>query len=706
MSTSPLLAKSAKDAFIEVMLMPGGNLEAVEALYACCQVDVFVHSMARLRNAAAAKRQMLGLVSPPQLMHAEPYTVRDMLTFQPDPFPHPMLRLHRALQEPAARLFGDILRFMGLASGAGGATFIGGGPAGRLSPAAEIALVARVLQTIGEEPLLRDELFLQLQKQTRANDYRDSCIKAWELMRYCAYIFPPTTTVATPLVDYFTALAADPKCDPGILGALRLAWKALEHGLEHGPRETIPGEEEVRALLTGTPMVVPVFLCNDAPENIHYGPTTTAEEAVKILCKKLQVSATSPFALYTSRATRPLVGSAPAAGSASPAPGGKKGAAIPPAVVEHVLLPRSAYISDLLVDYGTAAQVGQSRGQQVVCKLLLRKRWFDRADADVAERQFVRLCYVQLRRDYMESRYLVTAEGAVVLAALQIAAEIGVIPDPLDAPEWLALMTKSVPAIVAGAMSEDDWAKQIAAQYKTLWSLDHEGTMREFTRIILDSPHGGSVFFPLRPHPDIAASFPKRMEVGINHNGLHFLNPEDHSLVLEAELKDIAEYAGKPGRVYFSLLMRNQLCPLEFATKGGDEITQLLDRHIANAVRLARGEHVGVESESGIEEGERSVAGRGVEKGRQQQWFPTALQGHVTLDAAAIWAPYKEGGRRVGREGGAKGRVMVRQEGLLMLSLRMSQGVAAAAAVSHGSSRLDTFETTKRGRVMDGTLLC
>ncbi|CAI5502434.1 unnamed protein product [Closterium sp. Naga37s-1] len=704
MSTSPLLAKSAKDAFIEVMLMPGGNLEAVEALYACCQVDVFVHSMARLRNAAAAKRQMLGLVSPPQLMHAEPYTVRDMLTFQPDPFAHPMLRLHHALQEPAARLFGDILRFMGLASGAGGATFIGGGPAGRLSPAAEIALVARVLQTIGEEPLLRDELFLQLQKQTRVNDYRipaplpapprapifpsDSCIKAWELMRYCAYIFPPTTTVATPLVDYFTALAADPKCDPGILGALRLAWKALEHGLEHGPRETIPGEEEVRALLTGTPMVVPVFLCNDAPENIHYGPTTTAEEAVKnihygptttaeeavkILCKKLQVSATSPFALYTSRATRPLVGSAPAAGSASPAPGGMKGAAIPPAVVEHVLLPRSAYISDLLVDYGTAAQVGQSRGQQVVCKLLLRKRWFDRADADVAERQFVRLCYVQLRRDYMESRYLVTAEGAVVLAAL----------------EWLALMTKSVPAIVAGAMSEDDWAKQIAAQYKTLWSLDHEGTMREFTRIILDSPHGGSVFFPLRPHPDIAASFPKRMEVGINHNGSHFLNPEDHSLVLEAELKDIAEYAGKPGRVYFSLLMRNQLCPLEFATKGGDEITQLLDHHIANAVRLARGEHVGVESESGIEEGERSVAGRGVEKGRvmvrQEGLLMPSLRMSQGVAAAAA------GGRRVGREGGAKGRVMVRQEGLLMLSLRMSQGVAAAAAVSHGSSRLDTF---------------
>ncbi|CAI5947558.1 unnamed protein product, partial [Closterium sp. NIES-64] len=370
-------------------------------------------------------------------------------------------------------------------------------------------------------------------------------------------------------------------------------------------------------------------------------------------------------------------------------------------VCKLLLRKRCAYISDLLVDYGTAAQVGQSRGQQVVCKLLLRKRWFDRADADVAERQFVRLCYVQLRRDYMESRYLVTAEGAVVLAALQIAAEIGVIPDPLDAPEWLALMTKSVPAIVSGAMSEDEWAKvdrppnspicilslpsmslltcsewlalmtksvpaivsgamsedewakQIAAQYKTLtmraqcWSLDHEGTMREFTRIILDSPHGGSVFFPLRPHPDIAASFPKRMEVGINHNGLHFLNPEDHSLVLEAELKDIAEYAGKPGRVYFSLLMRNQLCSLEFATKGGEEITQLLDRHIANAVRQARGEHVGVESESGIEEEEERSMGRG---------------GAVE-----------------------KGRVMVRQEGLLMPSLRMSQG--AAAAVSHGSSR-------------------
>eukprot|EP00475_Leptophrys_vorax_P004149 TRINITY_DN12479_c0_g1_i1.p1 TRINITY_DN12479_c0_g1~~TRINITY_DN12479_c0_g1_i1.p1 ORF type:complete len:631 (-),score=8.92 TRINITY_DN12479_c0_g1_i1:537-2429(-) len=581
MSTTPLLVKSPKHAFIDVMLMPGGNLEAVEALFDCVEIDVFVRSMARLRAADANRRQMLGLVSPPQLMIAEPYTVRDMFTFQKDPFAYPMLRLHRSLQEPAVRLFAEVLRYMGLDESMAGEA---------LSPAENAELLSRVFAMLGKEPLLRDEMFLQLQKQTRANDYKESCLKAWELMRYVAVIYPPTVTVATPLVDYFTALGADPKVDPEILSALKLTWKALEHGLENGPRQTIPTGEEVLGLVTGAPMVAPVFLSNDAPENIFYTATTTVAEAVQTLLRKLQVTdAHQAFAMYTSRATRPLAGMGTgAAGAKPPAPGAKP--ALPPPVVEHILLPRNSYVSDLLVEYGHQAQIGLTRGSQVVCKLLLRKRWFATSDADVIERQFVRLCYVQLRADFQRNRYKVSAQGAVVLGALQVAAEMGVAPEAEDTPEWQALMRKSIPSAVFPRLQEEQWVARVAEQYHTLWSLDHEGTMREFIRLLLDSPHGGSLFFPLRTVDDSAAFFPQRVLAGVNHNGMHFLNAEDFSLVHEVELRHIAEYAGRPGRLFLSLAVKDQLHSVEFTTSGGDEICELLDRHIANAVRRAEEE--------------------------------------------------------------------------------------------------------------------
>ncbi|CAI7814460.1 unnamed protein product [Closterium sp. NIES-53] len=75
-----------------------------------------------------------------------------------------MLRISGVLHEPATRLFNDVLRFMGVHEGK------------MLSRAEEVALVARVFLDLGKEPPLRDELFLQLWKQTRGNEYKKAAV--------------------------------------------------------------------------------------------------------------------------------------------------------------------------------------------------------------------------------------------------------------------------------------------------------------------------------------------------------------------------------------------------------------------------------------------------------------------------------------------------------------------------------------------------
>lgn len=77
-----------------------------------------------------------------------------------DPLPTSLLRLEPSLTEPAKLLFREILSFMGLEEGR------------VLSRDEERLLVSRVLALLGVHPPLRDECYVQLQKQTRNNPYR------------------------------------------------------------------------------------------------------------------------------------------------------------------------------------------------------------------------------------------------------------------------------------------------------------------------------------------------------------------------------------------------------------------------------------------------------------------------------------------------------------------------------------------------------
>ncbi|CAI5993403.1 unnamed protein product [Closterium sp. NIES-65] len=1016
-----------KEAFLDVMLVPGGTLEAVQELYDICHVEAFVAAMLDIRATAVARRRLLGVVGP-GTTKAEQYTVRDIpvpsspLLRRPtilspshspppphtqDAIPTAMLRISGVLHEPATRLFNDVLRFMGVHEGK------------MLSRAEEVALVARVFLDLGKEPPLRDELFLQLWKQTRGNEYkkaaldsvqefasgagnalevarvfldlglrdellvqlwkqtrwngtpavrplsdyfsslvsdeavvacrelevtlgkgfqhhlnprhplplpsplfpsfpprasclkvwelmrlcagvfpptppppsrglslsaplrssptrRASCLKVWELMRLCAGVFPPTTTVAGPLSEYFSSLVSDEAGDEAIREAVLAAWKALDHGLKHGPRRCVPGQDEVLSLLTHTPLSVPVYLCDDTLENIPSSAVTTIGEAMQTTYPEAYV--TDVMAEYVKAARCCLVAACTllhshmishpvpphppdqvpldpeaACEGGTRQPGGMQAAArhsltlshpVPPItphhpphhvpldpeayvsdvmaeyvkvargslvactllhshhalVLSHAILPTypsdhvpldpeayvfvmaeyvkvargslvacklphshqpspsptpfisspthqtmchhvpldpEAYVSDVMAEYVKAArgslvacklllkkrffktddalvadlqhvrlcyaQVGVEVGfwvrtgtwvdlvacklllkklffktddalvadlqhvrlcyaqvgcALVACKLLLKKRFFKTDDALVADLQHVRLCYAQLRYDYLTNHYLVTVEGAVVLAAQRVVPVCLFPPSsPLTTPTLPTLplphsqqlrydyftnpylvtvegavvlavaalngaaclpphhpnpITPSILTSLTAPWSLDHEATrrdfirilleitQGSSKYTQIlspharasqacaWSLDHEATMREFVRILLEIPQGGSVFFDLRTEEDTANYFPKHVIVGVNHNGLHFLDAEIRSVIHQAELRELAEYAGQPDRIFFSMTLQDELHSFEFATTGGDEICFLLDIHIANALRASQ----------------------------------------------------------------------------------------------------------------------
>lgn len=115
-------------------------------------------------------------------------SVRDMLSWTADAISRPMLALSRdkAGKKLATEMFKLVQIYMGDRKARQGMSLN--------SVAIDIISMA-VLQ-----PPLRDELYVQLCRQTTENPMRESLIRGWELMAVCLAFLPPSTTFQPALL--------------------------------------------------------------------------------------------------------------------------------------------------------------------------------------------------------------------------------------------------------------------------------------------------------------------------------------------------------------------------------------------------------------------------------------------------------------------------------------------------------------------------
>ncbi|KAL1116664.1 hypothetical protein AAG570_005136, partial [Ranatra chinensis] len=117
------------------------------------------------------------------------FSVRELLSWSKDPIRKPMLVLSdKNLKKEATEVFRMVQTYMGDRKGKQGAT--------QESVLLEMTTLAHA------NPALRDELFIQICRQTTENPRRDSLIKGWELMAICLYFFPPSPKFQAYLESY------------------------------------------------------------------------------------------------------------------------------------------------------------------------------------------------------------------------------------------------------------------------------------------------------------------------------------------------------------------------------------------------------------------------------------------------------------------------------------------------------------------------
>nr|AFK13155.1 zwichel [Gossypium arboreum] len=481
----------------------------------------------------------------------EKFTFEDMLCFQKqDPIPTSLLKIN-------SDMFHMILKYMGVDSSER-VTSVGFDE--------RVELVLKLYKQTLKRAELRDELFVQISKQTRNNpDRRQNLIKAWELMYLCASSMPPSKDIGGYLSEYVHNVAHSANDSEVQTLALNML-NALKRSVKAGPRNTIPGREEIEAILTNRKLTTIVFFLDETFEEITYDMTTTVSDAVEELANIIKLSAYSSFSLFECRKV--------VNGSKSADLGNE----------EYIGLDDNKYIGDLLAEIKAAKE--RSKGEILQCKLIFKKKLFRESDEAVTDPMFVQLSYFQLQHDYILGNYPVGRDDAVQLSALQILAEIGFVCSPESCTsDWNTLLERFLPRQIALTRARREWELDILSRYRSM----KDDARQQFLRILRTLPYGSSIFFSVRKIDDPIGLLPGRIVLGINKRGVvHFFRPVPKEYLHSAELRDIMQFGSSNTAVFFKMRVAGVLHIFQFETKQqGEEICVALQTHI-NDVMLRR----------------------------------------------------------------------------------------------------------------------
>ncbi|QCD81841.1 kinesin-like protein KIN-14E isoform X2 [Vigna unguiculata] len=520
------------------------------------QVDGFLKLMQKQIQSAGKRGFFSKRSVGPQVR--EKVTFEDMLSFQKDPIPTSLLKLNVDLVSRATKLFQIILKYMGIDA------------SDRVTPISldeRVELVGKLYKQNLKRPELRDELFVQISKQTRNNPERQYLIKAWELMYLCASSMSPSKDISSYLSEYIHNVANGVATDSEIQVLALNSLNALKHSVKAGPRHIIPGREEIEALLTGRKLTTIVFFLDETFEEIAYDMSTTVSDAVQELAGLIKLSAYSSFSLFECRKV--------VTGSKAPDVGNE----------EYIGLDENKYIGDLLAEFKVAKD--RSKGEILHCKLIFKKKLFRESDEAVTEPMFVQLSYVQLQHDYILGNYPIGRDDAAQLSALQILAEIGFLSTPESCTDWNSLLERFLPRQISMTRAKREWEYDIISRYRSLENLTKDDARQQFLRILRALPYGNSVFFNVRKIDDPIGLLPGRIILGINKRGIHFFRPVPKEYLHSAELRDIMQFGSSNTAVFFKMRVAGVLHIFQFETKQGEEICVALQTHI-NDVMLRR----------------------------------------------------------------------------------------------------------------------
>lgn len=121
-------------------------------------------------------------------------------------------------------------------------------------------------------------------------------------MYLCASSMPPSKDFSAYLSEYVHSVAHGLQNDSEVKTLAFNTLNALKCSVKAGPRQTIPGREEIEALLTGRKLTTIVFFMDETFEEITYDMGTTVSDAIEVMSRLLNLLETFVYHLLIRKA--------------------------------------------------------------------------------------------------------------------------------------------------------------------------------------------------------------------------------------------------------------------------------------------------------------------------------------------------------------------------------------------------------------------
>jgi hypothetical protein len=250
----------------------------------------------------------------------------ELLSFKKSGLTKALLKQNRSFHTQSVQAFKNILSYMGDRKSS------------KQEPIPHARKLLRNLMKTTQG--LRDEVYLQVYKQTNNNPSQESCIKGWELMSFFLVSFPPSDILRSFFQDYFerNADGKTPNSDPVQHGSDKIRHMAkrsllrLPKIINMGNRNQQPSTKELEWLQAQVeeemknarsadegemeakdakeagydPRLPPpekkynltIHLINGDSKTIAVDSFTRIKEVTDQMCEQLRLKLTSPFALF------------------------------------------------------------------------------------------------------------------------------------------------------------------------------------------------------------------------------------------------------------------------------------------------------------------------------------------------------------------------------------------------------------------------
>eukprot|EP00803_Ostreobium_quekettii_P000922 evm.model.scf_757EXC.1 EVM.evm.TU.scf_757EXC.1 scf_757EXC:319-12045(-) len=521
-------------------------LAALAAMGESFQVDAFQRGLLRSGQKLPKRLQKTHESEDPPFPEQEAFNANDMLMFSSETIPTSLLHLSNDNVSRAVKMFGAILRYQGHGSDP-------------VDASQRVELAAKLVHSGIKRPELKDELYMQLLKQSRRNPCEDSKTRAWELLLVVASALPPTKDLVALLSEYIHSVPQDASESEIVKETSQRVWASLKRSAKAGPRKTPIGHDEIEALLEDCKLSTDVNFLDGTSQKLHYDITTTVQEGVEALAAAISLQNYSTFTLFESK----------------PPPKSTSNDAAETALVmtaEHTALDENKYVADTLSDMRIK---GGNRS------LLFKKRMFRANDESVTEPQFVNLSYVQAQHDYLLGNYPVVRDDAAQMCALQIYAAHGMELADAD-QDFIKEVEAHITKQVLMTRPREEWRQDVHRRYLALSSQSQNDAKGQFLKILRTLPYGNSVFFMVKRIEDPIGLLPSKLIFGINRRGVHFFRPVPKEYLHSAELRDIMQFGSSSQAVFFKMRVAGVLHIFQFDTKQGEDICMALQTHISD----------------------------------------------------------------------------------------------------------------------------